>query len=295
MAELFDPNRPLFSQREGIEPLPEPFKPEHLSRPLRVELANLFDLWIEDNSHEEFGENGRLIVALTGATRGMFRNIFSQLDSYPKSQIDVSYEGVRDRVRRTLLDASFNCVLDLLEASTAQEQELAKVIRYLFDKHKAAYGLIESDGWYRFVPRTSIEDMQCLQQNLTDLSGDRFAPVRDSLHEAITAINARDGDATDFGPAITHCIKSVEAACHIATGDDKASVKDVMRLMPESDMTRHSAFRDAVNKLYGFMSDAPGGRHKGGGIYDLADALYMLSICAAISSYIIQKLPAREG
>ena len=156
MAEPFDPNRPLFSQRQGIEPLPELFKLEHLSTPLTVELTNVFESWIDNNHLTKYG-------TLDRKAQEIFQNIFSQLDSYPKSQIDVSYKGVTGRIRRTHLGTSFNRVLDFLEVCIAQERRLTEVVRYLFDKHKAAYGLIESDGWYRFVPRTSIEDTQCLQ------------------------------------------------------------------------------------------------------------------------------------
>jgi len=223
-----------------------------------------------------------------------YQHILGAFSQEPASRVPSDLHSIEATYENILMELDFNRVLDLLELEFRFRPENAEIVRRYFNKHKAAYGLIESDGWYRFVPRTSIEDTQCLQQNLTDLSDDRFAPVRDRLHEAITAINARDGAATDFGPAILHCIKAVEAACHIATGDDKARVKDAMHLMPGSDMTRHSAFRDAVNNLYGFMSDAPGGRHKGGGTYGLADAVYMLSICAEISSYIIQKLPAQD-
>ena len=286
MTKLFDPDRPLFSQREGIKPLPEPFRLNNIPDLVRAELV---DLIIED-----FRARKRL-SDISGQLDENYSRVFAELNhvsyhrSYDRSAVH------KDQILRIIETGQYNEVLDLLEVYQRFLPDQSVQINRIFNKHKAAYTLITSDSWHRFVPRTCIEDSVALQQNIDDLSGDKFKPVRDHLHKAITTMNMLDEDAKNFGSAINHCIGAVETACKVATGNPKADVKTTIEQMPVTSMTEHTAFRKAVVKLYGFTSDAGGLRHGGEGEYDLADTLFMLSICAAICSYIIQKFPAEES
>lgn len=74
------------------------------------------------------------------------------------------------------------------------------------------------------------------------------------------------------------------------TGTDNATLGEAIKLMRNKGFPMHPAFVEALNKLYGYTSNAEGIRHSLLGEEHLssADAKFMMIVCSAFVNYVIE-------
>ncbi|MBI2817655.1 MAG: hypothetical protein HYX72_12020 [Acidobacteria bacterium] len=82
-------------------------------------------------------------------------------------------------------------------------------------------------------------------------------------------------------------ISAVEALCKLITNKHKATLGDALKEL-EKKLPMHQAFKNALNNLYGYTSDAEGIRHA---LLDESkltpdDGKFMLVLCSAFVNYV---------
>jgi hypothetical protein len=85
-------------------------------------------------------------------------------------------------------------------------------------------------------------------------------------------------------------MSAVESAARIITGNKKAMLSDALKKLEEI-KPLHPAFKQAMDKLYGYTSDEGGIRHSliDFAKVDEADAKFMIVACSAFVNFCVQR------
>jgi hypothetical protein len=95
-----------------------------------------------------------------------------------------------------------------------------------------------------------------------------FAAVRAQYLRSLEALR---GTEPNFETALGESLGSLEAVAKVITGDEHATLPDVLpRLFPDG-MDYHRILKAGMNRLYAYASDVPGARH---GRYAEPDIVY---------------------
>jgi hypothetical protein len=158
-------------------------------------------------------------------------------------------------------------------------------------RHRANFFLEREKSAYRFVgevivPISSTTEVQSIEQALG--AGDKFAGARTHIEHAVALFGKKPDP--DYRNAVKESISAVESTVRIITGDSKATLGDALKKL-DAVKALHPAFKQAMDKLYGYTSDEGGIRHS---LIDLskvdeADAKFMIVACSAFMNFCVQR------
>src|SRR5262249_1603017 len=144
---------------------------------------------------------------------------------------------------------------------------------------------------YRFVgeilaPITSDLEVSTIEESM-NLS-DTFSGARSHIRHAVALFAQKP--KPDYRNAVKEAMSAVESVVRIVTGSKKATVGDALRKLEEA-KPMHPAFKQAMDKLYGYTSDEGGIRHS---LIDLdkvdeVDAKFMIVTCSAFVNFCVQR------
>jgi hypothetical protein len=155
------------------------------------------------------------------------------------------------------------------------------VLNHILARDMAGYRVIDQ----KITPIIDQDEIDAVQTAAT--SGPSGAKLH--LSTAIRLMSARD-KPPDYRNSVKESILAVEAAARDFTGDDKATLPDAIRIM-KAKRALHPAQEQAMAKMYAYTSDEGGIRHAlvDERNVDLADAKYMLVICAAFINLLTMR------
>lgn len=158
-------------------------------------------------------------------------------------------------------------------------QEIDECLRV----ENSAYRILDKD----LVKITNDEELKEIGIALKQC--DRFSGARQHIKSATGHYSNRKNP--DYKNSIKEAISAVESASRIIIGSEDATLgKALSELNKIKPM--HGAFKDGMNKLYGYASDEGGIRHAAindNESVDEADARYMLITCSAFVNFIIAR------
>jgi hypothetical protein len=268
-----------FSQRMGIVPVRTALQVDSMDDALRNSLWNLLDerIWRWYAKKES--------TAATSVLRNLWADHFKHpLDSMSPNRYDVIKE-----IRAYFFSASWNSIYDLFE-SIAKDGNTAFIMGGFTDECNRI--LKREQSGYRFVgkivcPIISESEIQTVETAMA--YQDPFKQV--STHISTALKHLSDRNSPDYRNSIKESISAVEAACQIITGDPKATLGQAVKKLEESGVKLHPAFEGALQKIYGYTSDAEGIRHAllDESTLDSDDARFMLVSCSAFVNYLKAK------
>jgi hypothetical protein len=218
----------------------------------------------------------------------LYQQVWSDFLKLPLDEIPYDDRRIREFFKAKVLDAPWYEAYDLIEfvlnGGTHKNVAAmrASVIRVL-DEEKAGFRVINDS----FVEVTDECEIAAIEEALR-IPGDRFAPVRTHIENALALLS--DRRAPDYRNSVKESISAVEATVQILTGDSRAELGKALNLLAAK-APIHGAFAAALKSLYGYTSDAQGIRHalSDEPTLDSADAKFMLVSCAAFVVYLIAK------
>jgi hypothetical protein len=158
-------------------------------------------------------------------------------------------------------------------------------------RHRVNFFLEREKSAYRFVgevivPISSTIEIQSIEQALS--AGDKFAGARSHIQHAVVLFGKKP--EPDYRNAVKEAISAVESAVRVITSEPKATLGDALKKL-DAIKTLHPAFKQAMDKLYGYTSDEGGIRHS---LIDLskvdeADAKFMIVTCSAFMNFCMQR------
>ncbi|MGF6723029.1 hypothetical protein P3T43_002381 [Paraburkholderia sp. GAS41] len=261
-----------FSERMGINPLPEALKPDAMPDELRSSLWNVFDSWRKRQPEDQvlraiWAEFWKRPVDTIPVTRG-----------YGSPHYGDAWRTVRDHFFRTEWHGVYD-LLDFLIATLYQGAQLGRAVDRVLAGELAAYRVVNN----QIVPVTSEQEVQALQEALSDKG--KFGPVSEHLATALAHLSSRHNP--DYRNSIKESISAVESMAKIVSGKDKAELGEALIAL-EKVGKLHGALRRGYTALYGYTSDANGIRHALMDEQNLTadEAKYFLIACTAFVNYL---------
>jgi hypothetical protein len=271
------PSDLTFSQRMGLTPVRTALQVDSMDEALRNALWNVLDLSLWQDFKKPYASFSTLVV----------HNLWADyLKRTMESLPAVFTHDVVDQFREYFFKAHWYEVYDFVEFvanSRGMENSFTRACNAMLGREQSGYRFINK----RLVPLTSEEEIAAVEAATT--FSDQFKPVSDHLKSALGKLS--DRKSPDYRNSIKESISAVEAMCRIVTGASKATLGDAVKKLKEKGVEIHPAFGGALEKMYGFTSDAAGIRHSlmHESTLDSADARFMLVACSAFVNYLKAK------
>ena len=277
-----------FSQRNGLEPVPEQLKLGQVSKEFRSSIEYAFQNMIDriTRNGADFGYINKKIM------KDFHINFFGwPLDKYKNK----SYHW-KIVFQRYIMVEKFNKLFDLIEFFMIHpecDKELKSELEQAFIDGRVAYRLKNN----LVIAVGTHEQAKAVLQAIDDAGKISNSGARQHLVDAGKKL--ADGD---WKGSVLNSIHSVEAiAKKLASSSSSSSASSLGKALNELESKKNinPALKRAFGSLYGYASDTSiGVRHANvlgeEDLVDDADALFMLGACASFVSYLIAKYESRE-
>ena len=203
--------------------------------------------------------------------------------SFDPSNHDSSYNQLRNQ----FFTAEWWEVFDLVEFLISHIQrdfapKLTDLLNNVLETENSAYRVVNGEI-------TEITDEQEIQSIETAFESPSHG-ARKHFENALKLLSDRKDP--DYPNSIKESISAVESACRTVSGNPKATLGDCLKAI-QKDRPLHPAFKEALNKLYGYTSDEGGIRHSlsdaPAAQLSYADAKFMLVTCTAFVNYLFTR------
>jgi hypothetical protein len=194
-----------------------------------------------------------------------------------------SFEVVLD-LRKYFLACPWYEAYDFIEFVAKQDNAyFCPVFNHVLEREAAGYRFV------RGVLSPIVSEKEIASIETATSYADRFKPV--TAHLSTSLQHLSDRIFPDFRNSIKESISAVEAACQIIMEDPRATLGQAVKKLEDSGVKLHPAFEGALQKMYGYTSDAEGIRHAllGESTLDSDDARFMLVSCSAFVNYLKAK------
>ena len=275
-----------FSQRHGYEPLPEPMRPEEISRDLRRKIWDAVrDLLLERRVTTYFGYH------FTHQGRKFVERVLGDYTGTPRGEIRTDYLWVMEIFKDAIIVTDeFNKIIDLLEIMVNDEDRPDKFVQQIkgsFEQH-AAYRLDTSQRRYRFFPCASKEQCDAIQQAIETVHDGGMEAATTHLREAGEHIKKHQ-----YGASIAASIHAVESVARLIDPGKNKTLGSALDSLERAGLLKHKALKEGFEKLYGYTCDEPGIRHarlnKDAPDVSWDEASFMFGACASFAAYLVSK------
>jgi hypothetical protein len=156
-------------------------------------------------------------------------------------------------------------------------------VNFFLEREKSAYRFVGDS----LVPISSDLEISEIEEAI-GLS-DKFSGARSHIRHAVALFGQKP--QPDYRNAVKEAMSAVESVVRVVTDHKKATLGDALKKLDEI-KPLHPAFKQAMEKLYGYTSDEGGIRHS---LIDLAkvdeaDAKFMIVTCSAFVNFCVQRL-----
>ena len=272
-----------FEQAEGVEALPSQLRSKEVTAKLRsllwrimydqLQSSKVFDQYRGDHT---INRNGWGIILYDKHVE----KDHLMADDFPHNA-----EKQIQQIKQIFSQGSYIEIFGFLQYVLRHRvcpRHFGRVIEAALRETQAGYRLLDSKT---FVPIASEDDAETLTRALADLSLTELNGARQHMHNS--ADELRNGA---YAASIRESIHAVESVARSLTSTNALSeaLSDLAKKIYV-----HPALKAGFLKIYGFTSDEKGIRHplldQDSAKVDEADALFMLSACAAFISYLLGK------
>lgn len=300
MAEKHDASADqlTFSQRQGLEPLPEPMQLEELSDDLRREIWNAtLDFLTMDRSGND-PSMGRLGAVSDHQTPIIIRNVLGEFLKLPHDEIDANgrfherhanYRETKERILR----GAFNRVLDFIEIVANPSSEVKGTRRFIdtmqhqFEKHAAAYWLDTSRRPFWFFPRSSREQGEATQRAIETIRENGMEVSEKYLRKAAARIKTQE-----YADSVKSSIDAVESVARRIAPKSK-KLGPALKALEKKGILTNQQLEEGFEKLYAYTNSEEGARHplvfKNSSDIGLDEAMFMFGACASFAAYLVNK------
>lgn len=214
------------------------------------------------------------------AIRGIYVNVLKETSD----EIPDTISRVMARLKTWFYEAKWYEIYNLLEHLVSRDTTglLAKRATYFLEREKSGYRIIQN----KVVPITDPVELRSVADAASLPL--RFSAATEHIQTAIALFSRKP--EPDYRNTIKESISAVESTARIITNNAKATLGDALKVMTDK-KPMHPAFKEAMNKLYGYTSDVGGVRHSltEASNIEEAEAKFMIVACSAFVNFCVQR------
>ena len=294
MAENIDPEKRqlTFAQREGKVPLPEVLLSGELTRKFR----NSIWYYVERSIRQgEVTVGFDIPIAFINNNAGQYWKNYRL--SYHIDVLDVPHDnatemgpiGLRGWLKKVILKQETHEVLTVIEhmfRSTEMPEHLWDEIKSCFNY--APYIVDDSKQPICIISTTSEEMKENTKRALDNINQSKLTGAKTHLRKA-----ARELREKNFADSIRESIHAVEATARQIDPKSSKTLGPALNSLEKNGILKHSALKDAFQKLYGYTNDEKGIRHplidKDVANVGFDEAIFMYVTCVSFVDYLVSK------
>lgn len=281
-----------FSQRIGLTPVRDVIQINDIDDILKNRIwncfiSNYFRILAERELNDQYKEGNRPIFC-----RIFWVNFFlNKIDEVPTDAYGyVSTKEVLQKIKDWFNSAKWFEIYDFVEF-VANLENINPRVKTNFISNCNQYLEAELSG-FRIIdgivtPIISEIEIESIEEAI---NSKKINPEVIHLKAALGYLADRKNP--DYRNSVKESISAVEAICCKIAGNEKLTLgKALKRIQAKHPM--HVAFKEALEKIYGFASDAAGIRHslmKNDIDIKFEDAKFMLVACSAFINYLKAKM-----
>jgi hypothetical protein len=210
--------------------------------------------------------------------------IYVDFFKHPSDVIPYGHQEGIKAIRDWFFKAEWWAVYNFIEflLPLGRDSKFSARVSTFLEREKSGYRII--DG--RLVPITDPIETEAVMAATSSVN--RFDGAREHLRAAVDLFAKKPNP--DYRNAIKEAISAVEYAARTISANPKATLGDALKTLNEK-MPLHPAFREAMNRLYGYTSDEGGIRHAllEESNIDEAEAKFMIVTCSAFVNFCVQR------
>ena len=276
------------SQRLGAVPLPDPIKPEHLSRRFQIALDLKFGEEIDGARGENY--RGQILDAYRDDNniRGLlFRYKTEILEKFPDEITESMPSEDRQFITNLLRNGQYNEILDLCEwfLINAYYLNIKAGIVTVFDSNPSAYKIGYAENNVPFIYPVNQASAEVVANAIAHLNSTNQTTILEYIRQAATSLNNKD-----YAGSVGLSIKAVEhIALQIAPKSNTLgqALHEIYRL----NLLPHPTLKGVFDKMWGYASDVVRHASKGDDVPEvkLDESVLMFGLCAVTADYLASK------
>lgn len=279
----------LFSERKGIRPLQKAIQRESMDEELRTRLWNALykKIWSQWSNSGVYGPKDTESLVIEAVVDHIWNEYLKRpLDTCPPFDPQIRGSSYSE-LRNYFFSADWWQVFDFTGFVVQNFPadlfpDIPKAFNHVLETENSAYRVVNGEI-------TEITDEQEIQSIETAFESPSLG-ARKHFENALKLLS--DRKEPDYPNSIKESISAVESACRTVSGNPKATLGDCLKAI-QKDRPLHPAFKEALNKLYGYTSDEGGIRHSlsdaPAAQLSYADAKFMLVTCTAFVNYLFTR------
>ena len=300
MAEDIDHEKRklTFSQREGKASLPETLQIGKLSRKFRKNLWKVVETSISNSQVVAMDARHNNFIVFDDSGQGSFWKQCSY--SYHFNVLDKNHDEIlsdraggpnelNDAMREIILGGRYDEILTAVEhilRTPEIPKKLENSIKNVFEY--APYLLDSSAQPICIIPVTSDEMKKSTKKSLDNINKSELTGAKTHLRSA-----ARELNKNKFADSVRESIHAVEATARQIDPKASKTLVPALNSLEKNGILKHSALKEAFNKLYGYTSDEQGIRHaltdKESADVGRDEAIFMYAACVSFVDYLVSK------
>ncbi len=279
-----------FSQRVGATPLPDPIKPEHLSKPFRIALSEQFrEEFAEAINYNHMAEPELpLYYYAQDASIGdsLSRYFIKVLNYFPDDVLPPEPESDRQFIADLLKNGEYHEIIDLCEwflRNTHPMSDLYNGIVTVFANTPSAYKIGYSQNDTPFIYPVNQASAKAIAKALCRLNSNNQNDILSKIREAATQLNNQAYIASaKFG------MDAVEIGGS-QLAPNKNSFGQILSEIAKQKLLPNNEIRQILDKINAYANEhARHAREDTPGI-ERDEAIYFFGLCAVTADYLASK------
>ena len=274
-----------FSQRVGAVPLPDPIKPEHLSRPFRIALARTFREEINGSRayNSRYGETLDEYRANNNIEGMLFRYKTEMLEKFPDEILESKPPEDRQFITNLLRDGQYHEILDLCEWFLINASYMKAGIETVFANNPSAYKIGYAENNIPFIYPVNQASAEAVSKALDRLNSNNQTDILSKIREAATQLNNQE-----YLASAKFSIDAVELSGS-QLAPNKKNLGQVLSEIEKQNLLPNNEIRQILDKINAYANKYA--RHAKGDTPSIErdEAIYFFGLCAVTADYLASK------
>lgn len=272
------------SQRLGAVPLPDPIKPEHLSRRFRIDLDLKFGEEIDAaKAKNRYGEALNTYSGSNNIERMLFRYKTEMLEKFPDEITESKPCEDRQFITNLLRDGQYNEILDLSEWFLINASYMKAGIETVFANNPSAYKIGYAENNIPFIYPVNQASAEAVSKALDRLNSNNQTDILSKIREAATQLNNQE-----YLASAKFSMDAVEISGS-QLAPNKNSFGQILSEIAKQKLLPNNEIRQILDKINAYANEHARHAKEDTPKIERDEAIYFFGLCAVTADYLASK------